>query len=452
MTFSRRDFVRSGALAALLAAMPGAHLPLRAAVPAIRRFPQGFLWGAATSGHQSEGDNTASDIWWLEHVKPTSFAEPSGSAVGSFGHWRDDLDLVQSLGLNTYRFSLEWSRIEPEEGQFSPGMLDHYRRLIDGCRERGLTPVVTFNHFSCPRWFAARGGWANAAAPDLFARYCERAAQALSQGMAYALTLNEPNLPSILAWIGLPPPVYEAHAAMLKAAAASLASPTFSAGFLLSREQFRPMIPILGEAHRKGRAAIKSVRPDLPVGLSLAVSDDQAVGRASLRDAKRAEAYAPWFATAADDDFIGVQNYDRSRIDAKGQLPAPPGAVLNQMGAEVYAPSLGGAVRYVHQATGKPIMVTEHGVGTAEDSVRARLIPEALAGLHHAMAEGAQVLGYIHWSLLDNYEWYSGFGSNFGLASVDRKTFVRTARPSAWVLAEIARANAIGAVSKLNSK
>lgn len=169
MTFSRRDFARSGALAALVAALPGAPLPLRAAVPAIRRFPQGLLWGAATSSHQSEGDNTASDIWWLEHVKPTSFAEPSGSAVGSFGHWRDDLDLVQSLGLNTYRFSLEWSRIEPEEGQFSPGLLE--------------------------------------------------------------------------------------------TAAASLASPTFSAGFLLSREQFRPMIPILAEAHRKGRAAIKSVRP-----------------------------------------------------------------------------------------------------------------------------------------------------------------------------------------------
>jgi beta-glucosidase len=274
MIITRRAFSGLVVTAALSAASPA----ISAAAKPRAQFPKGFLWGVATSGHQTEGDNTASDFWWMEQIKPSLFAEPSGSATAAFDLWPADLDLVQSLGLNTYRFSLEWARIEPEEGQFSNAMIAHYRRIIEGCRVRGLAPVVTFNHFSCPRWFAARGGWTNPAAPDLFARYCERAARGLGAGISHAVTLNEPNLPTILSWIGLPPALYAGHAAMLKAAGAALGSQNFSAGFLLSREEHLAMIPIMGAAHRKARAAIKSIQPDLPVGLSLAVSDDQATG------------------------------------------------------------------------------------------------------------------------------------------------------------------------------
>lgn len=428
-------------LSALLAA---SALPASGrAISGRRSFPRNFLWGAATAGHQTEGNNTASDYWLMENVTPSTFAQRSGDAANGFEMWPGDFDLVKALGLNSYRFSLEWSRIEPEEGQFSAAMLEHYRRLIDGCRARGLKAIVTFNHFSCPRWFAARGGWTNPAAPALFARYCERAAKALADGMHLACTLNEPNLPTILSWVGLPQGLYQAHAGMLKAAGAALGASNFSAGFFLTREEHRPMIPLLGAAHRAGRAAIKSVRPDLPVGLTLAVSDDQAVGPTEQRDRKRGEAYAPWFEFAAADDFIGVQNYDRSRYDAKGALPPPADAPRNYLGAEVYGPSLAGAVRYVFEATGKPIVVTEHGVGTDDDALRARFIPEALQGLHQAIAEGVPVWGYVHWSLLDNFEWYSGFAPKFGLASVDPKTFARTPKASARVLSRIARANSL---------
>jgi beta-glucosidase len=203
------------------------------------------------------------------------------------------------------------------------------------------------------------------------------------------------------------------------------------------------MIPLLGAAHRAGRAAIKSVRPDLPVGLTLAVSDDQAVGGTEVRDRKRAEAYTPWFEFARDDDFIGVQNYDRSRYDANGQMPPPADAPRNYLGAEVYGPSLAGAVRYVFDATRKPIVVTEHGVGTDDDALRARFIPEALQGLHQAIADGVPVWGYIHWALLDNFEWYGGFAPKFGLASVEPKTFARIPKPSARALGRIARDNAL---------
>jgi beta-glucosidase len=435
----RRELVGGGVASLALAAGPGNA----AAAPQRRSFPGKFMWGAATSGHQTEGNNVASDYWLMETVKPTMFAQASGDAANSFELWQTDLDIVAALGFNTYRFSLEWSRIEPEEGQFSRAMLDHYRRIIAGCETRGLKAVVTFNHFACPRWFAAKRGWLNPQSPDLFARFCERAARALAGGISHAITLNEPNLPTLLSWIGLPPALYTAHAAMLRAAGRAVGSDKFSAGFYLTREEHRPMIPNLGAAHRKARAAIKSARPDLPVGLTLALTDDQATGVPTLRDRKRAETYEPWFAFAADDEFIGVQNYYRSQYDANGVVAPPADAPRNYMGLEVYAPSLAGAVRYVAKASGKPVFITEHGVGTDDDVLRSRFIVEALAQLHAAMADGVRVLGYLHWSLLDNFEWADGFKPKFGLVAVDGETFRRSPKPSAAVLGRIAKANAL---------
>jgi beta-glucosidase len=197
--------------------------------------------------------------------------------------------------------------------------------------------------------------------------------------------------------------------------------------------------------HRAARAAIKARRPDLPVGLSLAMSDDQATGDdTSVRDRKRAEVYGRWLDLAREDDFLGVQNYTRDRYDGTGPVPPPPDAGINQMTGEIYPPSLGGAVRYAHQAAGVPLLVTEHGIGHRDDRVRAAFIGPALAGLLDAIEDGIPVLGYLHWSLLDNFEWIFGYDVRFGLHEVDRTTFARTAKPSAAVYAAIARANAVG--------
>ncbi|GJG85929.1 beta-glucosidase [Gemmatimonadetes bacterium T265] len=442
LTMDRRALLAgAGALAAALTLdRAGA-----AAQDVVRRpgaFPPGFLWGAATAGHQVEGNNTASDLWLLEHTTPTVFAEPSGDADNSFALWATDLDLARALGLNTYRFSLEWARIEPEPGAFSRAMLDHYKAVVDGCRPRGLTPVVTFNHFTAPRWFAARGGFTNREAPDLFARFCDRAARHLAGNVGYALTFNEPNILRLLRGL-LPPQLLDAQRAMLAAAARAAGTPKFVAANAATPEDVEAMLPIMVAAHKAGRAAIKAARGDLPVGVSLAMTDDEAAGPNSLRDAKRAEVYGAWLEAARGDDFLGVQNYERVRWDANGRLPAPAGAVRNWSGAEVYAPSLAGAVRYAHQATGVPILVTEHGVGTDDDAIRAALIPAALAELRKAMDDGVPVKGYVHWSLLDNYEWVFGFRPKFGLCSVDRTTFARTPKPSAAVLGAIARRNAV---------
>ena len=195
--------------------------------------------------------------------------------------------------------------------------------------------------------------------------------------------------------------------------------------------------------HKAGYAAIKSVRPDLPVGVALAIVDDQAVGENSRRDAKRKEIYADWLEAAKTGDFIGVQNYGRQQLDENGPMAPPPGAELTQMGEEFFPASLEGAIRYAHESTGLPIIVTENGIGTTDDSQRVAYIPQAIAGVGRALADGVPVLGYCHWSLLDNYEWIFGYRPRLGLVEVDRNTFKRTPKPSAYIYGAIARSNGV---------
>ena len=411
-------------------------------VPNRKAFPKGFLWGAATAGHQVEGNNVNADVWLLENIKPTIFAEPSGDADNSFELWQTDLDLAKSLGLNSYRFSLEWPRIEPEQGLWSIAMLDHYKRIIEGCRVRGLTPIVTFNHYTTPRWFAARGGWTASDSAELFTRFCDRAARHLAGGIGYATTLNEPNIMRILSFV-LPPQFVDGQRAMLAAAARACGTTRFAAGNAVNPEDIDTVTRNLVAGHKAGRQAIKAVRTDLPVGVSLSMFDDQAIGPDSKRDAMRGQLYGVWLDAVKGDDFLGVQNYERVLWGPQGRLPPPEGATLNAMGGEVYAPSLADAVRYAHQASGIPIMVTEHGVGTDDDRIRAHLIPAALAELRKAMDDGVPVKGYVHWSLIDNFEWVSGFRGKLGLCSVDRTTFVRTPKPSARIYGAIARTNSL---------
>ncbi|HWK35333.1 glycoside hydrolase family 1 protein [Sphingomonas sp.] len=398
----------------------------------------GFLWGAATAGHQIEGNNVNADVWLLEQLKPTLFAEPSGDACDSLHRWREDIALARALSFNCYRFSVEWPRIEPAEGQFSRANLDHYARIVDHCREAGLAPVVTFNHFTAPRWFAARGGWEAPDSPALFARYCDRVARAMAGGISHAVTFNEPNLSITGPWSRFQPDA-KARAAMaglMAAAAHASGSDRFS---LLNGGDPTPMIANVQHAHRLGRAAIKAVRGDLPVGLSLAISDDVAVGDDSLVAAKRRASYEPFFEAGRDDEFVGVQTYERSYIGRDGPVDPPPGGARRADGKPFEPEAIAGAVRYAHRATGKPILVTENGIETNDDAERARFIPAAVAALDGARREGVPVIGYIHWSLLDNFEWFAGYAPKFGLVAVDRATFARTPKPSARLYAQLIR-------------
>lgn len=438
MTIDRRTLLAGAGAAGAVLAAPG----LTQAAVHGGAFPRGFLWGAATAGHQVEGNNVNSDLWLLEQVKPSVFSEPSGDACNSFELWPVDVDLVKSIGLNSYRFSLEWARIEPEPGMFSIAMLDHYKAMIDGCRERGIAPLVTFCHYAAPRWFAARGGWLNPEAPSLFARFCERAMRHMGAAISHAMTLNEPNIVPMLDVV-LPPQVQPVIAAMLDSAASALGTKSLAVANATKQSDIPALSAALLAAHRAGKQAIKSIRADVPVGLTLAMFDDQAVGSPDRRDAMRKRLYGMWLEAAREDDFIGVQNYERVLWGAEGRLPPPPGSVLTQGGGEVYAASLANACRYAHEQTRRPVIVTEHGVSALDDTIRADLISGALAELHKAIASGVPILGYVHWSLLDNYEWVAGFKYRHGLVAVDRTTFKRTPKPSAAVLGAIARRNAV---------
>ncbi|MFN3457394.1 MAG: family 1 glycosylhydrolase [Novosphingobium sp.] len=415
--------------------------------PVRSTFPHGFLWGAATAPHQIEGNNTASDLWFIENQHPTVFAEPSGDAANSFLMWQRDLDLAKAIGLNCYRFGIEWARIEPEKGQFSRAMIGHYLRVIEGCRARGLKPIVTYNHFAAPRWFSAQGGWTNPESTTLFARYCGHVTQALGDVVHSVITLNEPNILAILKQL-LPPKVWAMQKLTNDTAARRLGVEKFVCANIAGIDDLPGLQKGLLAAHAAGRAAIKAVRADLSVGVSLSMLDDQEVGQNSIRDRMRAELYGEWLELAKADDFIGVQNYERALWDAKGRIAPPPGSTLNWSGTEIWPGSLAGAVRYAHAATGRPVLVSEHGVGTDDDRVRAAFIPAALAGLKQAIDDGVPVLGYCHWSLIDNFEWIFGYKPKFGLASVDPVTFARTPKPSAAVYGAIAKANALTSSSQ----
>ena len=437
---NRRELLSSAVGIALTAAAAGAGG--ESAKPTAARkasgYPRGFLWGVATAGHQVEGNNVNSDIWLFEHVQPTVFVERSGDACDHYHRYGEDIALVQELGFNTFRLSVEWARIEPAPGQFSTAELEHYRRVLAACREHGLKPFVTFNHFAVPRWFAADGGWENAASPDLFARYCDRAARHLGDLMYAATTFNEPNLGWLLRWL-LPPPVFAVMKEMQASAARATGSQHFSSVQMGDQER---MLPQLLSAHRKAFAAIKAAAPHAPCGATLALVDDQAVGRDSKRDRKREEVNGPWLESARDDDYDGVQTYSRNRIDKNGVMPPPDGAEKTQTGDEFYPEALEATIRYAAKATGRPVYVTENGVATTDDSRRIEYIDRALAGVRRCLADGLDVRGYIHWTLLDNFEWIFGYGPKFGLVAVDRETQRRTPKPSARHLGDIARAAA----------
>ncbi|WP_251452675.1 family 1 glycosylhydrolase [Microbacterium sp. Marseille-Q6648] len=403
-------------------------------------FPADFLWGVATAGHQNEGDNVDSDTWFLENVTPTVFQERSGRAANGWELWESDLDLVAGMNLTAYRFSVEWARIEPSEGEFSDEALAHYEAVVDGCLARGLAPIVTFNHFTSPHWFAAKGAWLNDAAPELFARYCGAVMDRVGDRIRLAVTFNEPDLPEMLTWAHLPEFVVELERRTLQAASEAAGVERYRAGNVMLREDFAGMRAGMTAAHVAGKAAIKQRRPELPVGLSLAMCDDVAIdGGEELRDRKRAEVYDYWLRLAADDDFVGVQNYERLTYGPDGLVDAPAGAVLNGMGTPVDPDSLRGAVVYAHQVSGVPILVSEHGVSTPDDSIRAAFIEPSLDALAEAIAAGVPVIGYCHWTLMDNFEWIFGYGPKLGLHEVDRETFARTPKPSAGVYAEYVR-------------
>ncbi len=383
-------------------------------------FPNGFLWGTATAAHQVEGGNWNNDWWLFEHTPGTAVTEPSGDACDHFWRYPEDIALLAGLGFGAYRFSLEWSRIEPEEGEWSVSALDHYRRMIAACRDHDLLPVVTFHHFTTPRWAAADGGWDNPAIVDRFGRFCERATAHLGREIGMGCTINEPNIVSLIGYrLGAFPPG------------------------LSDRAAYERVNENLKAAHRRGYDAIKSGPGDFPVGSCVAMGDWWAPDGAEDELTRvRYSHEGQHLEAARGDDFIGVQAYSRTRLDERGRGTGPEAGVeVLDMGYEYWPQALEASIRYAADITGCPVYVTENGIGTTDDAQRIRYVTHALAGVRRCLDDGIDVRGYFYWSLLDNFEWAFGYRPQFGLVAVDRETQARTVKPSATWLGGIAKAN-----------
>jgi beta-glucosidase len=383
-------------------------------------FPERFVWGTATAAHQIEGGNVNNDWWDFEHDPASRCADVSGDACDSFNRYSEDIALVAALGLDSYRFSLEWSRIEPEEGEFSLVALDHYRRMAAACHEAGVMPVVTYHHFTHPRWLAAAGTWEALHAPDRFARFCERATGHLGDLVGMACTLNEPNVVATMGWRhGIFPPGV--------------------------RDRVRRDVvnAALVAAHGKAVDAIRSGPGEFPVGLTLSMTDYQLQpGGDEWLERVRRPSEDVFLEAIGGDDFIGVQTYTRERVGPDGFVGPEEGVPTTQMGYEFWPEALEGTIRRAAEVSGGlPIYVTENGIGTDDDEMRTEYVRRALAGLGRCLDDGIDVRGYFYWSLLDNFEWVLGYGPTFGIVAVDRQSFERRPKPSAAWLGGIARAN-----------
>jgi beta-glucosidase len=393
-------------------------------------YPHGFLVGASVSAHQIEGGNTNSDWWWWEHHEGSPCREPSGDACDFYHRYLEDFALMARLGLNCFRFGIEWARIEPAEGEFSRAELDWYRRMLASCLGHGITPIVTYHHFTIPMWLHHLGGFASPRFPTLFARYCDRATEALVDLIGFACTINEPQGLGLSGYVlGINPPGRKGDHEGAKRAAANLL-----------------------EAHRTGAAAIRS-RATISVGVCLALPDLQYEDGAEPSNSPfelESRISDQFFELARDDDYIGVQTYTRLRIGPEG--PRGPGhewsdttrelvetETTTQMGYENYPQALGGAIRRAWKSTGGiPILVTENGIATAHDEKRIAYMEAALGEIKACLAAGIDVRSYVYWSLLDNFEWAFGYAPTFGLVAVDRQTFERRPKPSAYWLGEFA--------------
>ena len=390
--------------------------------PSPTGFPEGFLWGTATAAHQIEGGNVNNDWWAWEHHPGSGCAEPSGDACDSLHRWPEDVALVAAMGLGAYRFSLEWSRIEPAEGEFSLAAVDHYRRMCAACLDRGITPVVTFHHFTIPAWLAGRGGWEAPDAPETFARFVSRAAAGLGDLVGWACTINEPNVVGVAGYTtGTSPP-----------------------GVTGGLDRHLAVNEALVRAHRLAVDALRSGPGSFPVGLTVSMDEMVAApGGEAVRDAAREILEDSFLRATAGDDFVGVQCYSRLHLGPEGQAPNDPAVATTQMGYEYWPQVVEHCARRAAEMTGLPVVVTENGIATDDDTQRIAYLAEALGGVQRCLDDGVDIRGYFVWSLLDNFEWSLGYRPTFGLHAVDRRTFARTPKPSASWFASVARANAL---------
>jgi beta-glucosidase len=399
------------------------------------RFPKGFLWGSSMSSHQVEGDTFNDWSEWeqsekrLHDLQESGALEQhsinnfiSGTAAKHFHLYKEDYRLAKELGHNTLRISLEWSRIEPNEGLISVEALGRYREMIRHMKEIGIEPIVTLWHWTIPLWLRDKGGWLNPKTPEFFARYAEQVVRFFGSGVTFWVTLNEPEIYTANSYLnGIWPPQKS------------------------SLIQYFRVLHNLVRGHKKAYERIKSLSANAKVGIA---KNNIHFTPHEFRWFNRVfSSTAHWWwndyflrKISEHQDFIGLNYYFRSnfhlwkiRNDNKE---------VSDLGWELYPEGIYHVLKDLKKF-GKPIYITENGLADAGDKKRSWFIAQILQYVHQAIGEGVDVRGYLHWSLIDNFEWDKGFYPRFGLVEVDYKTQKRTPRNSAKFYADIIKNNGL---------
>lgn len=419
------------------------------------RFPEGFLWGSATSAHQVEGGNSKNDWWDWEQTGRVK--EKSQEASRHYEFFREDFETAKQLHHRAHRFSIEWSRIEPEPGKWDENEIRHYGEVLKALRERGLEPVVTLHHFTNPRWLSAKGGWKSEESIYHFERFVHWMARTFAREVRYWITVNEPLIYIYCGYLtGEWPPGERSAKSALQV----------FRNFLLAHQGAYQVIhgvyagqglnpPLVGWAQYYAHYVPCSFW-SLPDWFATLVRR-HFIGKLPIKALSRGSLLFPglyWekLPYRKTLDFLGVNYYTRDFVHfSKLGFPEILGEICslahhrdvakrNEMGWESYPEGLYRILLSLKRFR-LPILITENGTCTPQDADRWEYIRDHLIAVGRAIEKGVRVLGYLYWSLLDNFEWAHGFGPRFGLLELDYRTQTRRLRESAKRFAEVCRSN-----------
>lgn len=424
------------------------------------RFPNNFLWGTASSAYQCEGGNTNNQWYRWEQEGHILSGEQCGDAADWWHRAELDFERAEQMENNALRLSLEWSRLEPQEGQWDTAALDRYRTMLLDLRRRNIKPMLTLHHFTEPLWFGERGGFADANNLHFFLRYVTYAVEHLRDLCDFWVTINEPNVYAAEGYVlGVYPPgerdtkrglhvlrnLLQAHVEAFYTI--RRLQPQAQIGYCLHYRLFDPALVIS------------------PFDRGVAAMQDVTFNQAALRTSETGFfpfplnlLLPPIRHAAGSRDYHGVNYYTRDMVRFDPTAPAElfgkrytrRGAIRNDPGldnsfGEIYPEGLYRVLHTVYRRTrgNKPIYITENGFNDRLDDRRPRALLEHLAMMHRAIQDGIPVRGYLHWTLVDNFEWNQGWQARFGLIELDPQTQERIPRRSASMFGEICRANAI---------
>lgn len=389
------------------------------------KFPDNFLWGSATSAYQVEGSNTDAD--WEDF-------KSAGVACDQYNLYEQDFKMIQEMGHNAHRLSIEWARIEPREGEFDQNEIEHYKQVLKSLKDKNITVMLTLWHFTLPKWLAQKGGWENFHSPYYFERFVQRMVPELKSYVDMWVTLNEPGVYVFMSYLGGDesggwPPEKKSNIAAIKV--------TWN----------------LGRAHKKAYRTIHKIIPSAKVGIAQNVSSFEPFHKHSFLEmlavgiSDIATNHSFYFLTRGYHDFLGLNYYFHRRYNLeKGVVPEiinpeDQHQDVSDLGWEIYPEGLFDVLADL--SDGLPIYITEAGIATTNDDRRTRFLIQYLQEVYRAIQAGIKVKGFFYWSIIDNFEWHRGFEPKFGLVEIDYKTQKRTPRPSAQVYSEIIKQNSI---------